>query len=256
MKPKVALGLSFFQNVREIPRCLGDPKDPRSVCNNVDYIIAVDGRYTNFNWSHDFSNDGSKELIASYDNAVILSHCGTQIEKRQIYLNLAGVYDCDYLIVWDSDDYIHPYYQNWDLFYQQLEARSRVHPEEQTFSVWAWIPSLKEWERAHNEVGVERWHPYQRVIKNPGEIEYDVTHYQLKRKDEPGKMHWLKSYYVLGGVRFTTDSKLRDRAFLNARDEWALTNLKGESDNLMNRSFHTALDQTIEMQNDDIKLKR
>ena len=225
--PKVALCVIGFQCIDEIPRCLDE------VAPHVTYVILGDGRFSNFKWDTDFSNDGWLEYAAKrYENAITYRFCGDQVDKRQRYLDIAASEGCDYVIVWDTDEFIdhntnRPTYPDWPLFYDRLERLSKAFPEEHLFQMWAYLPSVSEWERAHNIAAENTYQPYIRIIKNPGEIKYSINHYSFVKRDaEPHD--WLKSWLIVDGVRFTMDSKLRNPAFLQARDKWALDNQSDE----------------------------
>jgi hypothetical protein len=232
---KVALGLSGFMCKAEILRALGDRKDPKAICNNVDVIILGDGKYPAFDWPTDYSTDGWLELAKeTYPNTITYKLAGEQSEKRQKYLNIAANENCDFLIVYDSDEYIYhdknrPRYPNWDIFYDRLERASKAFPEESLFQMWAYLPSLSDWDRAGNVSMENSYQPYVRIIKNPGEIKYSsINHHSLVKRDaEPHD--WINSWIIIDGVRFSMDSKLRNPDFLDKRNKWALKQLDDET---------------------------
>jgi len=221
---KVAIGLSFFDKVKEIPRAM----DP--VYKHVDYVIGIDGRYKNYETDHDYSIDGSYELVRDrYPNSVVEKFLGSQVQKRQRYLDIAGELKCDYLIVWDSDDFVHPEYQDWDFFYDNLERYSKHYKDYQIFQMKAWIP--EGWRNAHNAVEFNAWRDYVRIHKDPGNQRYALEcHFWWCAKDTTNedlimqrKGMW-KADHTIEGVRITTDSKLRDNKTLDTRDGWAWNN--------------------------------
>ena len=237
MRPKTALAVSGFQCRQEIPRSLGDPKEPLAICNNVDLIILGDGKYPAFNWPTEYSTDGWLEFaIETYgsDKVISYKHAGEQSAKRQEYLNIAAQENCKFVIVWDSDEYIYhdrnrPRYPNWHIFYDRLTRASRAFQEENLFQMWAYLPSLSDWDRAGNATAVNTYQPYVRIIKNPGEIKYSTMNHHsfVKRDAEPHD--WINSWIVIDGVRFSMDSKLRTPEFLEVRNKWALKQLDDET---------------------------
>lgn len=222
---KKAAGVSFFDAVAEIPRLL----DP--IYKQFDYIIGVDGRYSNFAADHDFSQDGSYEVFQSYPNAVMDKCCAFQPYKRQRYLDIAGKLGCDYLVVLDTDEYVHPDYQDWSLFWKNLEkASQRGH---KLFKVKMWIPP--EWKKAHNIARTNTWKPYIRIHKDPGSMRYCTDyHYYWCDKDTTdeqvlkGGLVYQAFKNSIDGVRFTLDSLLRSPERLKANDEWAFRNIHDE----------------------------
>ena len=237
MRPHVALGLSGFQCKQEIHRALGNPADPKAICNNVDIIILGDGKYPAFNWPTDYSTDGwmefAKETYRDH-KIVTYEYAGEQSAKRQKYLDIAALERCEYLIVWDSDEFVYydnnrPRYPDWGIFYDRLTRASKAFPEESLFQMWAYIPSLSDWDRAGNVQSENTYQPYVRIIKNPGEIKYsNMNHHSLIKKDAESH-DWLTSWIVVDGIRFSMNSKLREKGFLDARNKWALQQLDDET---------------------------
>jgi hypothetical protein len=210
----------------EILRALGDLKDPKAICNNVDVIILGDGKYPAFDWPSDYSTDGWLELAKeTYPNVITYKYAGEQIAKRDKYLDIAAKEKCDYVLVWDTDEFIHyhknlPRYPDWNLFYERLERLSKAFPEEYLFQMYSYIPTLEEWERAGNVMVENSYHAYVRLIKNPGEVRYAVNHYSMVKRDAQDH-EWLPSWILVDGVRFSMDSKLRSPIYLKSRQKWA-----------------------------------
>jgi hypothetical protein len=232
---KTAVGLSGFQCRNEIVRALGDPKDPKAICNNVDLLILGDGKYPAFNWPSDYSTDGWLEFAEEkYPNVISYKYSGEQSEKRNRYLDIAAKEGILFLIVFDSDEFIYydrnrPRYPNWDIFYDRLTRASKAFPEESLFQMWAYLPSLSEWDRAGNATAENTYQPYVRIIRNPAEIKYSpMNHHSfIKRDAEPHD--WINSWLVIDGVRFSMNSKLRNKEFLEVRNKWALKQLDDET---------------------------
>jgi len=230
---KLGIGYSFFDSAKEIPRAL----DP--IYKHVWKIYGINGRYSLFKADHDYSNDGSKELVLSYPNAVVEDFCGHQHEKRQRYLDLAGEDGCEFLMVLDSDEYLHPDYQNWDMFYRNLERMSRKYYDMDCFTMRVFLS--KAWEKAHNKVMRGRFRKYVRIHRNPGMQRYALgTHYffarktdteaELIRDEKPFLQPTIEHYdkYLIDGIRLQTDSTMRNQNFLDARDGWAYDTIEDE----------------------------
>lgn len=244
---KIAVGVSGYNSRKEIPRLL----DP--IYKHVDLVICGDGKYELFE-GEDYSSDGWLEYCEkTYHNTITYKYAGKQTDKRQKYLDIAGEQNCDYLIVMDTDDYIHPEHQDWNQFYKELEQKSKwTFPEPdgiiepQIFWMLAWIPSSDQWQRAHNKVKSNSWKKYVRIHKNPGQQRYSyhshfqwspksITDYQIAKwevtnKNEPTTYgescpYLFRPFMAIDGIRFTTNSQLRTTDQLSTRENWAWDNM-------------------------------
>ena len=247
---KLGLLFSYLNAEKEIPRAL-DAWYP-----HVDHIIAVDGKYKvpqspemkakNY---PDYSTDNSEHILKTRypDKITHERFLGSQMEKRQRCMDIAGELGCDYAIIWDSDDFLHPDYKDWNKFMKQLE--STQYWDDQIFKMWAWIPSEKEWSKQHNAVPSNYWMKYNRVHKDPGNQRYVLNHFTFTTKDitddeinkwdcdhtvAPGlapleNPYILQSNIVLDGIRITTDRKFRSDYQLAFGDGWAWQNLNEEN---------------------------
>jgi hypothetical protein len=248
---KLAIGFSFYNSAKEIPRALDPWYD------HVDYIIAIDGRY----WTPQtpdmikkglskYSGDKSEQVLKErYSDKLIYEKLfDTQMNKRQRYMDLAGENDVDFLITIDSDDLI---YQspNWDRFHKQLNALYEAWPDQQVFDMMAWIPDRKSWQPQHNEVKPNSWVPYTRIHKNPADTYYCLNHWSWAFKkhsreeiykyvfdnpainplDPESNKYLLKSRMMVDAVKITTDRVLRTQDQLTFGDEWAWQNMHWEN---------------------------
>jgi len=242
----IGLAYSYLNGEQEHSRAL-KPWLP-----HVDYIIALDGRYRTPltpamrrknlpNYSTDNSFEVLEKLCGHkfiYDKLF-----ASQIDKRNRTFEIAGELGCDIVIVWDTDDIIHPDYQDWNKFFKQIEVMVEHFPEEYTYKMYCWIPSVKDWSPQHNEVPPETWIKYDRVHR-PKNLRYTHTHYNWCLKDvtdkEIDEWRWSHSdrlenpYYkqgntILDGIRFTTNRALRTREQLIFGDGWAWQNQHWEA---------------------------
>lgn len=245
----IGLCFSYYNAEKEIVRALTPWH------THVDHIIAVDGRYKTPLTPDmrkknlpNYSTDES-EYILNLRFGRNLTHdklFDTQIEKRQKCFDIAGELGCDVVIVWDSDDLIHPDYQYWNKFFKQIEAMVEYFPEEYTYKMWAWIPKLKDWSPQHNAVSPETWIRYDRVHRDPKNLKYVNSHYTWTTKDVTTEQinQWKWShpeapdtdnpYYkqgstILDGIRITTNRALRTKEQLLFGDGWAWQNMHWEN---------------------------
>jgi hypothetical protein len=219
---KVCIGLSYFDSFKELRRI--NQTLPRWMP-----IIGIDGRYKLYPSDHDYSTDGSTEFLSRRPYTTIEQFSGDQIDKRQRYLDIAGDLGYDYVIVMDTDEYIQPGYDDWDLFLRQLETIQRLRWDDYIFKIWIWIQPEDKWKHNGNTIGYNIWHEYNRIMKDPGNLKYYLTHYTWRLKDDnsPG-VDTLKSYYSVDGVRFTADSLLRTPQWLANSNKWAMANMQHE----------------------------
>ena len=107
---KLALGLIYYNSKPELQRLLASI--PPAAKGGPDMIIAVDGvfqyvaeKYLGTNW---LSTDGSTELLKEHKGCKVhveeLPNV-SEVTKRNRYLELCAKYQCDYLIICDSDEY-------------------------------------------------------------------------------------------------------------------------------------------------------
>jgi len=197
-----------------------------SVHDHVDVIYLIDGRFTEFpKTEFDYSIYGVNKLLLNYYKVRIATISDTQLVKRQTYLDMAGAAGLDYLMVMDSEEFVHPDNQNWDLFYQELEEH--YDEEDRLYFMWFWVD--KKWECSANPVCMETWQKYIRILKRPGEIKYHMNHYTYRLKDDYSvNLNSLLCKKTLGGVKLTGDSLYRDRDFLDKKKVWEQEDFKKE----------------------------
>jgi len=250
---KTAVILSYYNAEKEIPRWGDDWYD------HVDHIIAIDGRYKTPmspkmramnlpNYSSDYS-----EHVLKTKYGKKLTHdkvYGTQLEKRQRGLDIAGELGVQMAIVSDSDEYIYPS-PDWDLFAKQLEAVYYAFPDQRLFQMLAWIPDTGAWSPQYNEVKPNSWVPYTKVHRDPGTMKYVLTHYtwadksttlqQIQKhmfediasingdiRDPNFNKYLLKSTMLLDGIKITTDRTKRTPAMLDLGNSWTWQNMHWE----------------------------
>lgn len=232
---KVGLGVCFLNAEKEIPRMLGSLDDKNAICNNVDKIYGVHGRFINYEAKEDYSTDNSEDVFKKYPNAVVERYKPTfQPYMRQHYLDLAGEDKMDYLIVMDTDDILYPSpeCQNWERFYKNIKSYSRKFPEYRIFKMKSWIPDERVWRKAYNANSSNAWVPYIRIHKDPGTMRYCLDcHFWWSPKDATDedlilqKRGMFIADHTIDGVRLTTNSFLRGEQQLDTRDNWAWNNI-------------------------------
>jgi len=223
---KVALAYSFFDSINEIPHSLGNPDAKDAVCNNVDHIIAINGRYEGYNADHDYSNDGSEEYIRKhYPSAIIERFSGYQLDKRQRAFDIAGEMGCDWLIVLDTDEFLEQG-ADWKAFYENLEKIADKKYEYWRFCLPLFISP--QYRKAHNKFRSNRYKLMARIHRMPALQRYVLNHFSFTHRKATDMqvvtgLPPLFNYYprAIRGISFLTHSKLRDMRFLKNRDGWA-----------------------------------
>lgn len=232
----ICFGISGFQCIHELPRLMD------SLPPGIEKIY-VDGRYALFDWPDDYSTDGSLEYMAKQPNTVIQKFTGFQPDKRQVYFDVAGTLGKKFLIVIDTDEYIHKDYCDWLGFLDNLTKISEKYPDEQIFKMKIFMD--KKWTRAWNKhVRRGYFRAYARIHKDPGKQKYvGASHFMWANKDytdemlinEPKKYGVYASPHTIDGVRLGTDSALRSEQFLKSREDWAFHNIHEERRRLYNK---------------------
>ena len=217
-KPRVALAVAYFNNVKELPRLLDPVKE------HVDLIIGIDGKYPGFEWDGNLSNDGSTELLISKYNAVVEINKSPveQIDKRNQYLEIADKAGMDWVLVLDTDDYLHKKWQDWNRFYKELEALPK---EQKLANIYSWISP--KWRKNWNLVEDNTWKLYTRLLR-PAEVRYDITHWTYIAKEKATIFEMAET--TIDGIRITSDSTLRTKKYMDAGFEWAKKQMVEEND--------------------------
>lgn len=137
---KYASGTIFYNDVKSLERCLESLKD------KVDLMICVDGRFKHFKGSgdDDLSTDGSRELVTSYDNALLVDVPNSyEIQKRTAYLKLCERVNAEYLLIVDSDEYVYEPETDWELFDKKVDEYCNAphHIQYNIFGIYTEIGS-------------------------------------------------------------------------------------------------------------------
>jgi hypothetical protein len=251
---KIAVGFSYLNAKQEIPWSL----DPWYDRPEIDYIIALNGRFRTplppwIRQKHNsnYSTDGSEHILKTrYPEKIVHENVyTTQMEKRQRIFEIAGELKCDYVIVIDSDETIHPQYQDWDLFFKQLAAVHKFWKNERIMQLRLWIPDEALWPRQLNIVMTESWRNYYRIHKNPETMRYVFNHYSWADKnvteeqinswtwdpknsqfndlyDNPNYIH---SNIVMDGIRLITNRQKRAKTELEFGENWTFQEINWEN---------------------------
>jgi hypothetical protein len=200
---KVGAGVIFFEDAMGLRRCL------KSICPVVDLVMAIDGRFRDFEEIHDTSKDGSSEVVETFDNARYYNFPNlTEIEKRNKYLELAQSQNLDFLIVLDSDEYA---VVDQNTLKTNLEEILRQKKYDESFR--GSIPEVygikmydEQFER-QNFI-VERYN--ERLLYKPGNLRYHRIHSNLIDICDTNRNFTTAKYTsVVDGITLYNDDRLR-----------------------------------------------
>ncbi|WP_134485322.1 hypothetical protein [Candidatus Nitrosocosmicus franklandus] len=203
---RVGVGIIFFDDAKGLQRCLN------SIASHVDLIIAIDGRFKEFEECYDVSRDGSKEVVESYSNARYYCFPNlTEIEKRNKYLELANSYGLDFLLVLDSDEYVKI---DYPLFRSNLEAiffKNECLGKSSSPEVYAVKMYDRQFEKPHNVI--ERHN--ERLLYKPGCLRYSSIHSNLVDINDASRNFTTAKYTAeIEGITLYNDDSLRSTEYV------------------------------------------
>lgn len=139
---KLAIGISFLDDKQGLVRCI------ESFYNHVDLIIAVDGRYANFEHPTDLSTDGSREVLQSrYGDKLTLIDAPNlqEPDKRNKYMEECEKLNIEYAMFVDSDEYVlnGAEYTNWYKFYRYVRREVKATGPYLTLYNAAYMPGMQ-----------------------------------------------------------------------------------------------------------------
>lgn len=208
MTMKVGAGIVFFEDARGLGRCL------KSICPVVDIIIAIDGRFRDFEEIHDTSKDGSREVVESFQNAKYYNFPNlTEIEKRNKYLELAQEHNLDFLIVIDSDEYA---VIDEDVFKTNLQAI--LVQKKYDESICGSVPEvygIKMYDEQFEKQNyiVERYN--ERLLYKPGKLRYHQIHSNLIDICDTNRNFTTAKYTsIVDGITLYNDDRLRTPEYI------------------------------------------
>ena len=198
-------------------------------------MICVDGRFKHYKDDNKegLSNDMSRSLVKSYDNAVLINMPDSyEIEKRQAYVDFCSGPDdrIDYLLIVDSDEYVCEY--NQEVFEKEIAIISgEPWHQYNVFAVMLEINSGKYRHIVHEFVGgtppqVSREKQFAhspRLWQRPYEMEYNVTHYNFRNKHPSSSLHYQETnaaVKIVQGLKLGHDHVLRTDKHLDKRREY------------------------------------
>ncbi len=115
--------------------CVDELKDCLESVGKFYPVIVIDGKWKDFEGDHPTSTDGTLDLVESYSNVVtILSPNGSEADNRNLSLEYATNYNCDAVIILDSDERLVLPNGIW-AFYRSLDRKIRENPQDLGFKI-------------------------------------------------------------------------------------------------------------------------
>lgn len=195
LQQRWSAGVIFYNDRDGLKRCLD------SLHNHVDHIFCIDGRFKHFPSTVEdsgLSTDGSRELVIEYyPNTVLMSVPNAlEIDKRNRYLALASNFNCDFLLVIDSDEWVEG---DWNEFKKNAQAVAKVGP------------NAVEIRNRDNQ-----FNPRPSLFYKPTLFMYYQKHNRVKRLDTDEILQLNASYPLIPGIIMREDDKLRSAEHVKA----------------------------------------
>jgi hypothetical protein len=195
-----------------LKRCLD------SIADKLDYLIAIDGRYDLYYDcnSSGLSFDGSRELVKSYRNGLLLDAPGLpEPEKRQKYVEACASLGIELLLIIDSDEWLEcssSSSSNLDEFYAEVEQKV-LGKSSNVYCIMT--------EKPHEQ---GQFFAKPRLWYRPGEMTYLKRHYEFKRRrgmaSQEDWTHTGGYADILKSVRIRADDSLRSKELIEASNEY------------------------------------
>lgn len=102
---KIAVGINYYDDLHGL---LYSFEAKPGFYDKVDKIYLIDGKYKGREDLPEYDPDEMKNVVKEYSKVdYVKLHNKTQIEKRNMYFEMAERDDMDFLIVLDSDEWLH-----------------------------------------------------------------------------------------------------------------------------------------------------
>ncbi len=193
---KLVVGYSYYNDLESIKNTL------HTFVNDVDHVIAVDGKYT-MREGEDYSSDGSTEYLQGFSNVILDKFTGPEVEKRNRYMEIATEIKADVLLVIDSDEYVVD--ADWELFKSYLPDMIQNCPS--------------------NHLGLlfylnakEKWTTYPRIILRPDVVRYAHNHYLFTVNGELRGN--TRNVPYLEGIKLRETDEYRTEDYLKKTEEY------------------------------------
>ena len=225
-KVTTAAGIVFFDDEKGLQRCIS------SIQAHIDLIIAIDGKFKQFEDDHDLSVDNSRKVVEAFPNAIYYCYPNlTEIEKRNEYLKIAGSRDIDFLLVIDSDEYAvidrKEFSENLFKIKEYKESSHGDGKMEDTPEVYG----IKIYEKHFEKPDYIRERYIERIFYKPAKLSYQFIHCNLIDVDNPSRNFTTRKYTSeISGIILYNDDDLRSDHYLQRSMLYQKNLLENEMD--------------------------
>lgn len=199
-RPMLAVGYNFYEkSLATVQRGI------ESVKSHVDYIFAIDGRYTDeygtplFPDSEPLSHPLVREYLQRIPNVILVDLPANETTKRGKYLSMCQELDCEYLLILDGDEFVLPE-SDWQSFKHNLE---QCKPDCNIYG----IKYEYSYPTHHDATN------YPRLWFKPWEMEYHGAHCLFKNKVTGVVTKSSSGSPLIEGIRMAGDDSLRSREY-------------------------------------------
>jgi hypothetical protein len=206
MTIKIAAGIVVYADAEGLNRCLSTLALGKG---GFDGAIVIHRRYDHFDLIDPESLEQTYLVGKRYPN-VVVDHSDeliTQVEARNLYMQMAGVLGYDWLMVIDSDEFVLPN-ANWQMFRDQLQYCQSLGLDDQVFDV--------QFEGNVGERG-----PRPRLFLDPSTITYWQKHYWFVLRK---RMELLKGCgdagRIIDGIKLRHGKLIRTQEHMEASNRY------------------------------------
>jgi len=199
--------------------------------NILKFIIAIDGRFKHFEDDHDFSIDNSRKVVESFPNANYYCYPNlTEIDKRNKYLEIAGINEIDFLLVIDSDEYavidMNEFINNLAKIKNCKTSALGESKREDTPDVYG----IKIFEKHYEKPDFIRERYIERIFYKPSKLRYQFIHCNLVDIDHPSRNFTTRKYTSeINGITLYNDDDLRSNHYLQKSIQYQRGLLESET---------------------------
>jgi hypothetical protein len=220
----IAAGIVFFDDEKGLQRCL------HSIQSYVDLIIAIDGKFKYFEDDHNTSIDNSRKVVESFPNAVYYCYPNlTEIDKRNKYLEIAGIKEMDFLLVIDSDEFVVIDRDEFSKSLTQIKEYKTGDPVGGETKDTPDVYGIKIFEKHFEKPDFIRERYIERIFYNPSKLRYQFIHCNLVDVDHPSRNFTTRKYTSeINGITLYNDDDLRSRHYLQRSIQYQRDLLESE----------------------------
>lgn len=187
---RLAAGIIVFNDRLSLMRTL-------SSLTECDYVFVVDGKFPDFDYPSQLSDDGTRDICEEFDNVILIDCPGPEVDKRNRYLQACHDYNIDYLIPIDSDEWVID--TDWIKFRRNCED---LPNNQNIFGLSCRYDGVN--------FGV-----YPRLWRAPAEMEYYRCHNFFRHKPTGNVFRSPSNAPLVEGIKLAWDDSLRKKEWID-----------------------------------------